>query len=115
MKLAFNNSRCQDQINDSDTYDLFNESGEERIKPGVLGIGDSNYLYHDTNADRYNSGKDFEQKQGQPKGLTPDLGPVNSFEKSNVIDENEITSFNKQSKIIEYILMTIKPEVVNGF
>jgi hypothetical protein len=107
MKKAFNNTIYQDLTGqeDSGISPLFNESGAERVKPGALGLDKDNYLYNDTNADRYNSGIDVNQQQGQPKGVTPDLGPVDNFNADEkVFDDNEVVSFKRQSKIIDFIL-----------
>lgn len=116
MKIAFNNVRYKDLLDqeDPEISQLFDESGAERVKPGALGLEKNNYLYNDSNVDRYNSWIDVDQQHGQPKGVAPDLGPVDDFsDDKKVFDEDEVTSFIRQSKIIDYIIK--KSEVSNGF
>jgi len=107
MKVAFNNTRYKDHPEDKDTDDswLFTESGAERVHPGQLGLDKDNYLYNDTNADKYNAGKDIQQVHGQPKGVTPDLGPVNQFESDKkVFDDDSVKSFNNEEQLIQDII-----------
>ena len=113
MKLAFNNARYKDHPEDQDSGEtwLFNESGAERVHPGPLGLDKDNYLYNDTNADKFNASKDVQQQFGQPKGIQPNLGPVSQFEGDNtVFDDDLIRSFNNEDKLVK----DITREVTNG-
>jgi hypothetical protein len=107
MRLGFNNTRYKDHPENQDPGDtwLFNESGAERVHPGPLGLDKDNYLYNDTNADKFNANKDVQQQFGQPKGIQPNLGPVNDFEnKKKVFDDDLIKSFNNEDKLVDDIL-----------
>jgi hypothetical protein len=71
---------------------------------------DSNYLYTDVNADRFNAPRvDFEQEQGQPKGVSPKTGPLEDLESSITADEAGelydpvLKSFSNDEKIIDDI------------
>jgi len=72
---------------------------------------DSNYLYTDENADRFNSPRvDAGQSHGQPRGMDADTGPVEDLNSDITADEAEkfydpvlLKSFGDDEKLIEDI------------
>lgn len=112
-KLSFNNSRYKDQghLVEEDTFWLM-PKGEERIQLGPLGLDNNNYLYDDTQADRFNAGpSDPNQRHGQPRGYDPvSKEPVKDFDSDISADEANkffvddlVSSFANEDKLIDDI------------
>lgn len=113
-RKSFNNVRYKDNghLHDEDTFwsdELPPQS--ERFEEKPVRIED-NYLYTDENVDRFNAGKDFGQRHGQPKGVDKTRqGPVERFESSTssdqakrVFEDDLISTFNNGEKIVSDIL-----------
>lgn len=121
-KISFNNERYQDRphLFDEDTFYLSEVPvAEDRIEEPPVTIDSDNYLYYDENSDRFNSTPDPYERRGQPRGLSPQLGPVKEFESNTekqsssevFVDDFIKTSINEDNLIEEIKNL----EVYNGF
>jgi len=113
-RFSFNNVRYKDSphLLDEDTFYLSEfPVPNERIEVKPVHIDSDNYLYYDVNADRFNSIPDSYERRGQPRGLSPQLGPVKKFEIDSVDDSDSevfvddfIKSSINEDKIVEEII-----------
>ena len=109
-KLAFFNVRYKDREGQQPKrYELWDVRDQFKESPIKL---DNNYLYEDENVDRWNSGADPNQRDGQPKGIDPYEGEVQKTLDNDVdfLDEDVISSFNKK----EYIIDQVKKALTGG-
>lgn len=112
-KNSFNNGFFQDSPH-LQGEDMFWSNDVPRVNDRFTGKPvsiEDNYLYTDENVDRYNAGKDYSQRIGQPKGVDKTNGvSVNQFKSPEQSDQitkvfvgDLITSFNNEEKIISDI------------
>lgn len=121
-KNSFNNERYKDRphLIDEDTFSLSEVPlPENRIEEKPVIIDSNNYLYCDENSDRFNSIPDSYERRGQPRGISPQLGPVKEFENnfeeyngSEMFVDDFIKASIKEDNLIEEIKNL---EVYNGF
>lgn len=119
MKIAFNNVRYQDQPRFKDEAVSWSDSlprWQDRIEVKPVKLDSDDYLYEDTNADRFNAGPDYGQRHGQPRGYDPLSGKViNKFDSEAHIDDireqvfvdDLISTFNNEERLITDILNDI--------
>jgi len=99
--LAFFNVRYKDEEGQQPDVSPLWETGERFEEQPV---DYNNYLYTDENADRWNSGNDPVQKDGQPKGVDRlNNKELKTLNKKVFNDEDSIDSFNKQENIIDKV------------
>jgi hypothetical protein len=115
VKRSFNNVRYKDRPRgyDGDATTWSEDVGPtaQRFQEKPIKIED-NYLYTNEEADRFNAGKDFNQQQGQPKGIDfSGREPVTKFESDKGSDEVKkvfvddlISSFSNGERILSDVL-----------
>lgn len=111
IRSAFNNVLYKDgpHLDDEDTFYCADiPMPNQRIEEKPINI-DSNYLYTDEDADRFNAPVSGEQ-HGQPRGIYPQLGPVKNFESSATDSDKEvfvddfIKSSNNEDNLVNEII-----------